>query len=188
MMDKETWEFINSFAPWLSALGTIAAVITSLYLARRGDRITLKVTLGIRQVAVQGGGPEHGRELVWLNVTNLGRRAATITQLYWRPAPWRKRGAIWLAPQNVYSSPFPITLVDGQTANYTLLVEEFCANFGDYAREVFSGIRGVLRLRMLRIYVYTSTGDAFKQKPEKPLKKLFRTLAEEPRKSKSKAA
>ena len=38
-MDRATWQFINSFSSWLSAIGTVAAVIVALYLARRDKRI-----------------------------------------------------------------------------------------------------------------------------------------------------
>jgi hypothetical protein len=31
---KAQWELINSFSNWLSALGTIAAVVVSLYLVQ----------------------------------------------------------------------------------------------------------------------------------------------------------
>jgi hypothetical protein len=178
-MDEETWRFINTFAPWLSALGTLAAVITSLYLARRHDRIALKITLGVREVAVRGGGPEHGTVLVWLNIKNIGRRSATITSLHWQPVPWSKKGLIWLAQQNAYSSRFPVTLGDGEEANYAVPLEEFRTNFKDHARNLFSGICGAVRVRLLKISVYTSTGAIFKRKPEKPLREFFRRLAKE---------
>jgi hypothetical protein len=51
-MDQETWRFINTFAPWLSAIGTLTAVAVSLYLARRSDRQKLEVRVGLRNVAV----------------------------------------------------------------------------------------------------------------------------------------
>jgi hypothetical protein len=110
MFEEDTWRFINSFAPWLAALGTIAAVLTSLYLARRSDRIDLRLSVGIRILAIQGGGSDHGNEFVWADVTNLGRRSATITHLFWKPVPWRKGGLIWIPAQNQYSSQFPVTL------------------------------------------------------------------------------
>jgi hypothetical protein len=179
-MDKEIWQFINSFAPWLSAIGTIAAVITALYIARRADRITLKIALGIRKTAGGDIGLKRGKEIVFLSITNRSRRDATITTLYWLPVPWSKKGIIWLAPQNSYSSAFPITLLDGETAKYLLSIEEFRKNFRDFSRELFSGIRGAIRLRLLRMNIYTSAGDVSKQRPEKPLRELFRTLAEEP--------
>jgi len=31
-MDTVMWELINTFAPWFSAIGTISAVVVSLYL------------------------------------------------------------------------------------------------------------------------------------------------------------
>ena len=179
-MNKEIWEFINSFAPWLSAFGTLAAVITSLYLARRYDRIALKIKLGIRKAAVlRKDGLEHSEELVWLNITNLGRRSTTITNLHWQPVPWSKKGIIWLAPQNKYSSKFPVSLSDGEDANFALPLEEFRENFKDFAHELFSGINGAVRLSLLKMSVHTSTGAVFKRRPEKPLLKLFRRLAEE---------
>ena len=49
-MDRETWKFINTFAPWVSALGTTAAVIVSLYLALRTARVKIRVGSGIYQM------------------------------------------------------------------------------------------------------------------------------------------
>jgi len=42
-MDRYTWEFINSFAPWVAGIGSILAVIVSLYLALKYQGIRLKV-------------------------------------------------------------------------------------------------------------------------------------------------
>ena len=158
MPDEETWKFINTFAPWLAALGTLAAVATSLYLARRADRVTLEVRVGVRLLMVKGGGSGHGTELIWVNVTNLGRRAATLTNLCWRPVPWRKAGFGWHAPENAYSSQFPITLTDGQSAYYAMPTSEFLnlKNVSEFAHKIFSGPDGWLRLRLLRFQVFTS--------------------------------
>ena len=179
MSDQQTWQFINTFAPWLAALGTLAAVVTSLYLARRADRIVLEVRVGIRLLAVRGGRPGHGTELLWVNITNLARRSATLTTLHWRPVPWRKAGFLWLAPENSYSSPFPITLTDGQSANYAIPTSYFRKNFAGFARETFSGFGGWIRLRFLRFQVFTSTGRSFTVKPEKPVLQQLRAITVE---------
>ena len=42
--DENTWKFINTFAPWFSAIGTLAAVSTSLYLAF-ADRTKLTISI-----------------------------------------------------------------------------------------------------------------------------------------------
>jgi hypothetical protein len=57
-MDRETWRFINTFAPWLSAVGTLVAVAVSLYLARKSNRIELEVSAGLRKVAHLPGGKD----------------------------------------------------------------------------------------------------------------------------------
>jgi hypothetical protein len=177
VFDHDTWTFINSFAPWLAAIGTIAAVVTSLHLARRADRLDLELSVGIWAIAVQGGGPEHGTEQFRVSVTNLGRRPATLTQLYWRTVPWRKAGCVWIAPVNSYSSEFPKTLSDGEAANYLIPIDHFLKSFGGYSQENFSGVLGWVRLRFLRFYVSTSTGATFSCKPESPIAVLIRKIA-----------
>ena len=176
-MDQNTWRLINSFAPWLSAFGTLAAVVTSLYLARRADRIRLRLAIGIRILAVQGGGSGHGTELVFLTITNTGRRSVTITHLFWKPLPWRKSGILWVAPQNAYSSSFPITLNDGEAANYASPIDEFRQKFSSHAEKLFAGMAGAVRLFLTRMCVSTSSGEVYRIKLEKPLQRLLREMS-----------
>lgn len=176
-MAKETWQFVNTFAPWLSAFGTIAAVITALWLARRADKIRLQLRVGIRMIAVQGGVGDHGKEYVWVSITNLRRRKAHITHMFWKPVPWRKSGLIWIPPENQYSSKFPTTIDDGESANYVLPIEEFRERFEDRARELFAGLVGGIRLKTLGFCVSTSTGDTFYQRPEAELRALLGEIA-----------
>lgn len=176
-MDRETWVFVNGFAPWLAALGTIGAVIMSLHLARRSDRIRLLVTAGIRVVTVEGGGPDHGLELVCFDVTNHGRRSATVTQLFWRPVPWRRHYLLLLPPRNEYSSPIPTVLRDGDQAMYAVPVASFSKHFEEHARRLFSGKRGWVRLQMLRFNVTTSAGTTSGCRPHKLLRSYIRRMA-----------
>lgn len=176
MADIETWKFINTFAPWLSAIGTFAAVVTSLYLARRSDRISLKVHFGIRKVAVQG---IHATspDFFWANVTNLGRREATLTNLYFIPYPWKKSGFGWIPPQNRFSSEFPITLADGRSANYAGQVDQIGESFKNFAREHYSGKLGAFRVRFLIFRVGISTGRQFSAIPENNVRQALLEIA-----------
>jgi hypothetical protein len=54
MWDKATWQFINTFADWFAAAGTIAAVIVAIYLARLDKTIRLKVNAGARLMVTAG--------------------------------------------------------------------------------------------------------------------------------------
>jgi hypothetical protein len=174
-MDQETWRFINTFAPWLSALGTFTAVWVSLYLARKTNRADLILSFGIRFLGVSD--PES-RVVVSLSITNVGLRSATVNKIFFRALPWRKRGSVWVPPRNAYSSAFPITLADGQSANYFSAVPEFERAFAEGFSNELQGFPGrPIRMRLLRIYVGTSTGDLFHQKPEQSLLRLMQQSA-----------
>jgi hypothetical protein len=201
-MDQETWRFINTFAPWLAALGTFSAAGMALYLALRSDRIALALQAGIRKVGHVnrpggryvlfrlgvkiGDSSQEPPKIVWLNIKNIRRRSATITNLYWRPVPWSKRGVALIPPPNnphpadFPSTDFPTTLDDGKSADYCWLVPEFMKQQATQQFcEEFKGFRGAIKLRLLRVCAGTSTGDSFSCKPEKELRELVRTIAME---------
>ncbi len=173
-MDKTDWQFVNTFAPWLAALGTLMAVVVSLYLARRGERVQLKVSAGLWTMA---GGDDHGKRFFLVDITNLGRRTATIIKLYWKPIPWRKSGVVQIAPTNKYSSQFPITLADGQRAMYMFPAVEYEADLSRHARILLPGFLRRSPIGFLRFCVETSTGHSFKATPRKDLWELVRKLA-----------
>lgn len=53
-LDRSTWEFINTFAPWLAAFATTAAVVVALVLARRASRTRLRVRSGMYHIVSEG--------------------------------------------------------------------------------------------------------------------------------------
>jgi hypothetical protein len=135
------------------------------------------------RVGVEIDGHETAPQLVWVNITNIGRRSATITHLFLRPACFWKRG-IPLTPSpsgSSYSTDFPTTLDDGKSADYGWLVSEFLpTQVAEKFRTEFKGFRGAIKLRLLRVCVGTSTGDVFRCKPEKELRELLRKMATTP--------
>jgi len=158
MPDRETWRFINTFAPWLSALGTIAAVATSLYLAQRDRRINLKVRASLRIQFIQGGGRGHGDRFVSLNIANRGRRPAMITGVGFRFGEVRRQEFLPPSPQG---TPIPVKLEDGDEAAYLYPLDDFCAGlFGSIPPKLFCPFPSV-RLRSARAIVATSVGKAF---------------------------
>ena len=191
-MDQETWRFINTFAPWLSAIGTLTAVAVSLYLARRSDRQKLEVRVGLRNVAVLTDRPLSSKPFMFLSVnvisnvppalvvvtvTNVGRRPVKLASMSWQAG--RGRHFLWTTMNNEYSYKFPITLGDGEPAFYSWPVAGLKKNFTESFGDEFAGFRGAIRLRRLRLCVSTSTGDMFRQKPEKGVLELFKELANE---------
>jgi hypothetical protein len=80
LFDRETWRFVNSFAPWLAALGTFTAALTALYLARRHARIRLRITASVE---TESDAPGKYVSCAVMKVVNDGPRDVTITEAYW---------------------------------------------------------------------------------------------------------
>jgi hypothetical protein len=165
--NRELWRFINTFAPWFSALGTFTAVVVSLYLARRGDRLRLRLRCGIRIRIPMGAAPGPKSRFVNLEVINVGRRPARIANLYWKTGVLRRKTYVWLAP---YGDRVGITLADGEEANYWGELREFDRNFDDVAR---ADVNTWLRSFSLRVAVTTSTGQHFTSRVEGELRRHF---------------
>ena len=101
-MDSETWRFINTFAPWFSAIGTIAAVIVSLYLARARRPIKLEVRSGHR-ILVGDSSELKYPEYIFIGAINVGHRVAYITNVGWKTGCLKKIHAIMTIQENRYS-------------------------------------------------------------------------------------
>lgn len=79
----------NAIGTWLAGIATFAAVVVSLLLATRADRVRLKVHAGIRLLFIGDGSPAE--ELLEIHVTNLGDRPATVTSVGWAIGKRKKK-------------------------------------------------------------------------------------------------
>jgi len=177
MPNQISWELINSLATWLSAIGTLAAVVTSLYLARRDAKIDLMINAGIRMLVL--GGKVQASDFVYLNITNLGRRGATITQLYWKTGIIWKKTYVWIAQQNDLSARIPVKLSDGDEAIFMSTLIDIESSLSKIANDALSGWFGGLKARFIRVGVCTSTGDQFEKRLEKNLRQYFLKITKE---------
>ncbi|SRR5713226_217612 len=172
-MDRDTWNFVNSFAPWLSALGTFSAVVVSLYLANRDRRIRLKLTAGIRVIAFSGQTLASGMKVISVEVTNVGFRTVTVSSIFWRVGILKRVDFVQIPSTIPYSSSLPATLTDGQTASYPLEVSEFERLNFDSFRKAYSSRFRQLAVKCIKIGVLTSTGKVFLSRVEPSLQKWF---------------
>ena len=158
MPDKETWRFINTFAPWLSAVGTLAAVATSLWLAQRDRRIRLAVRASLRIQFIRGGGPGHGDRLVSVNVINRGRRAATVSGIGWRLGLLKRRE--FLVP-DYQGTTLPAKLEDGDEAAFLFPLDQFASGLLDaLPRCALLPLPGIC-LGTMQAIIATTAGRAF---------------------------
>jgi hypothetical protein len=166
-MDKQTWQFINTFAPWLSAIGTISAVFVSLYLATQDRRVRLKISASV-QVLVQNG---HSEEFVGISAVNVGRRELTITGIGWKMGIFRKRGFFQLGFSH-HSTPLPTRLEDGETAIFLIPLENTEMHWVSGMRDELGKLPW-LKVYFMKAHVVTSIGKTFTVRVDRNIRNLL---------------
>lgn len=151
-------DVVNSYINFLIALGTIGAVITSLYLAKRGDRIRLSVYASIYMV-----GSLHqfstSKPFVIVTATNVSRRTATITGVTYRMNFFKKKYFSQMLDLSVAHS-LPFCLKDGEEYSIRMPLNDFTENLADaiYNECEFSP---AIAACSLRIKFHTSAAGSF---------------------------
>ena len=114
MSDQTTWLFINSFAPWLAALGTVASVIVSLYLALRASRSDIRVFICIIQLFDS----DPKEKLLQISAVNHSRKAVVKTIMWRSLGCFGRRKQDWIVqPLDPRSTKLPCDLGFGEEAN-----------------------------------------------------------------------
>lgn len=156
-----TWECINSFANWLSALGTIFITGLALWLSIRDKRINLKsaLTLGLMPTS----DPDLlDRAVFVLSFTNVWPRPITVTNHCWQ-LPFVK-GIIFLQPcrdpaVGRLCSTLPVELTDGKEG-HTFYPDDFFLKLDAPEKFLFHKSRYVawLRIHFFRVRIVTTAG------------------------------
>ena len=154
MSDQTTWLFINSFAPWLAALGTVASVIVSLYLALRASRSDIRVFICIIQLFDS----DPKEKLLQISAVNHSRKAVVKTIMWRSLGCFGRRKQDWIVqPLDPRSTKLPCDLGFGEEANFLIQI--------DHAKLVLEHVRDSkfpwLTVRRMRVGVITRTGQYF---------------------------
>ncbi|MGF6738356.1 hypothetical protein [Paraburkholderia atlantica] len=172
-LDKEHWDFINSFSNWIAAFGTVGAVGVSLWLALRSERVKLKVWA---MNVVVTGTPELSR-YVAISATNIGRRAARVVSIGWayRDTPDGKRQHLYqtTARGDGMSSLIPVTLADSEQASWYVPLSLWLDNLPKLEPKDWRHMVDTFRLQ-----VFTSIGQTFEVPIGDDLKKRMREVFE----------
>ncbi|QET71816.1 hypothetical protein [Bordetella bronchiseptica] len=156
-----TWECVNSFANWLSAIGTICTAGLALWLSVRDRRINLKaaLTLGLLPSSKQD---ILDLQVFVLSFTNVGPRPVTITNHCWE-LPFIN-GIIFLQPYmdrdiGKFCSKLPLELTDGKEG-HAFYSNDFFLNLDAPEKFLFHKNRFVawLRIRFFKIRIVTTAG------------------------------
>lgn len=153
----QEWEVINSFSNWFSAIGTIAAVVVALCLARRQDKPRASLRAEISSVWFEKGSNKN-REYLVIRAVNIGDRPVTISHLSIRFGFFRR---VWVGvplPDRETSSTFPTELSYGKEAIWYIPLErddfKWQENISKFLGESFKNGR----IRCASVFATTTTG------------------------------
>lgn len=170
-MNKEFWQFINSFAPWLSAIGTFLAVLVALYFSRKDNRINLKVAAYLGEPVFLER-PSKKQEFICISVTNVGHRPAILNAIYFENL-LKKKIKYFLVSDQSFSSKIPIKLNDGEQADYYFPLEDFIkGNIDMFKKLILSGVP-IFSSRFICVSAKTTTQARFKNRINKYLSKVI---------------
>lgn len=157
MWDWEAIKNWNSFAPWLSGIGSLSAVIVTLWLVRREKYVRLAVETGYATSSM-------GQSAIMARVTNVGVRKANIKEIYIKAGLFRSSIDVPLPIQLRVSPILPTTLEDGDFIEIDLPMEAIAIQLKQRFRDAAwwnGGVSATLFLRTVKIGVSTSTGKIF---------------------------
>ena len=172
----ETWQFINSFAPWLAGIGTLAVVLTTFHFAFERTRVKLRVSAAHR-IIVWPTSPND--EIVEIKVVNLGFCDAQVTEIVWKVGAFKKCQLLQVfnfSPRYRHlddcSDSLPKRLSHGEQARYIIPFEPWIGFFRPHLQP-----HPRLWTRLLGIQVGTSVGQTIKGRVEKKLKtEIFKSF------------
>ena len=165
--DEYIWQ---RFPEWLSAIGTLFAVVVALYLARQDKRIRLVGSAS--RATIIGASPNKLDEVVSISVTNLGTRQFTLTGIYWVSFFLKRKHYLQFIDANALSSKLPIQLKDGEQATYLIPLKEWVKNAQP---ELVLGPRFLAFLwsRLIFLQVSTTHGKRYTFRIKKGLHQLI---------------
>jgi hypothetical protein len=164
----------NTVGTWVAGVATFSAVVVSLHLSRKAERVKLRVNVGVRQVFAGDGSPAE--EHVGFGVVNLGERTVNVQSIGWCVGKHKSKRFCIQPVAGRYTQQYPKQLVHGEQASFLVSFQAA----PDWAKEFATGFVKDLsekNLSTLRGLVNTSVGDAIEVRPESNLLDRLRAHA-----------
>lgn len=173
----ETWECINSFANWISAIGTVAISGIALWLSVRDRFVRMSNRFSWGVIANPLGG---NMNVFILSFTNIGSRPVTVTNYKWRiPFSGKHTAYIVTMPQldrrvAPYCTKMPAELSDGNSGN-VFHTDDFFVNMDNpdnflYPKEKWLAF---VRIHFFKVFISTSLGKEIPVSIDRNVRKML---------------
>ncbi|MNC51738.1 hypothetical protein D3C75_1010430 [compost metagenome] len=161
----------NAIGTWVAGVATLAAVVVSLHLARRADRVRVRISVGLRLVFAGDGTPAE--EHVGFTIVNLGDRSVTVNAIGWRVGRGKSARQSIQPLYGQYTQHYPKQLTHGEQANFMVSFLVLPSWPKEFATAFVQDL-SPKNLRTLRAQIHTSLGQTVQVKPEENLLQRLR--------------
>ena len=114
----QIWDLVGV---WFAGLATTFAAVVALLLARRLEKVRLKVFVGTK-ILLGSRKPQY--KLLCIDVTNLGDWPVSINGVGWRIGKRNKKRNSMQTLTHPASNKFPVKLSYGESANFQIQVDD----------------------------------------------------------------
>lgn len=179
-MEEQTLNLILAVGSIFTAIGTVSAVILSLYLARRNRNIDINISANItRQVLLADPPIPDDSEYLSFSITNVGFRDATIRNISWKMGIFNKKYFMQIFDfTDPYITRLPAKLEDGDQADLFVKVNDL-RNNKDFLKQLYNGPFKRIWFYFFKVKITTSTGEEFSSRINKRIRKMFLRLQRE---------
>jgi hypothetical protein len=167
----QVWNVVGT---WLAGIATFAAVVVSLHLARKADRVRIQANAGIRLVFAGDGTPAE--EHVGITAVNQGERPVTINSIGWRIGKGKDARHCIQPTAGEYTHQYPKQLAHGEQASFLVSFKAVPSWPKDFGVGFVKDLQP-RNLKTLRAIIHTSVGQSIEVVPEKNLLERLREAA-----------
>lgn len=172
-LSTETWwKLAELGGNWLSGIGSLAAVVVALMLARDQRRARLVIRAKASRYIRDGLKPPFPL-YAHVNVTNLGHRPVTVSSYGWQIGFLRKQYGYQKDLGNFPSTHLPHELTVGRDADLMVRIDQ-----GGWLRHMVEEIGGrpfpILALYSIKVVISTAGGKFVKKRLDKSLRDEIR--------------
>jgi|JI6StandDraft_1071083.scaffolds.fasta_scaffold378899_1 hypothetical protein len=164
----------NALGTWIAGIATFAAVVVSLHLAHRAERVRVQASAGIRVIFAGDGTPAE--EHFGVTVVNLADRPLTINSIGWRVGRCKKKRYCIQPLYGQHTQQYPKQLGHGEQASF-LVSFKTTPNWPKQFAEGFVQDFSSCNLKTLRVLIHTSIGETIEVVPEPNLLERLRAAA-----------
>ncbi|KAB7881234.1 hypothetical protein [Poseidonibacter ostreae] len=149
-MEATTLQIVDVVGTWIASIGTVGAVITSLWIANNSNKVKLNVSASARVLidSTRNGNPS----LCYISIVNIGNKIAKINSIGWKIKRGKNKQEFFQNTNGSIADKVPLTLQEGDDATITI---EFNGE-ANWLESITKAIQGY-SIKDLKLVVVTNT-------------------------------